>query len=176
MINRLHLSSRITTHTSISMVLLLHHVVKHSSITNVLPELHHVRVMCAACNGAYPHLPMMCGQPTSDTMPITGTTICGKPNSSVTAAECCHHTACQPHVCPRDVHFDRPSHCCRPVCTAEARHCDLFKVLGLMVTHSIAQDGMGFPYFSLNCYWYMMGGEEKRWNITFLSLMWALML
>ena len=152
------------------MVLLLHHVVKHSSITNVLPELHHVRVMCAACNGAYPHLPMMCGQPTSDTMPITGTTICDKPNSSVTAAECCHHTACQPHVSPRDVHFDRPSHCCRPVCTAEARHCDLFKVLGLMVTHSIAQDGTGISLLFIELL-LVYGGWRRKALEYYISLL-----
>ena len=32
--------------------------------------------------------------------------------------------------------------------------CGLFKVLGRMVGHSISQDGTGFPYFSLPCYWY----------------------
>ena len=59
--------------------------------------------------------------------------------------------------------FDGPPHCCRPVCTAEARSCGLFKVLGLMVAHSIAQDGVGFPYLSPTCYWYMVGGEEKAY-------------
>ena len=35
------------------------------------------------------------------------------------------------------------------------------KILGSMVAHSICQDGVGFPYLSLTCYWYIVGGEEK---------------
>ena len=57
--------------------------------------------------------------------------------------------------------FDGPVNHRRPVCTAEARASGLFKVLGMMVAHSICQDGIGFPYFSPTCYWYMVGGEEK---------------
>ena len=57
--------------------------------------------------------------------------------------------------------FDGPSHSCRPTCTAESCSCGLFKVLGLMVARSIAQAGVGFPYLSPTCYWYMVGGEEK---------------
>ena len=53
--------------------------------------------------------------------------------------------------------FDGPSNSCRPLCTAESRSCGLFKVLGSMVAHSIAQDGIGFPYLSPTCYWYMVG-------------------
>jgi hypothetical protein len=64
--------------------------------------------------------------------------------------------------------FGGPSHSCRPTCTAESRSCGLFKVLGLMVAHSIAQDGVGFPYLSPTCYWYMVGGEEKA--IEYISL------
>lgn len=37
----------------------------------------------------------------------------------------------------------------------------LFKALGAVVAHSICQNGIGFPYFSQACYWYMVSGEEK---------------
>ena len=57
--------------------------------------------------------------------------------------------------------FDGPAHSRHPVFTAEARSSGLFKVLGLMVAHSIAQDGVGFPYLSPTCYWYIVGGEVK---------------
>jgi len=30
-----------------------------------------------------------------------------------------------------------------------------------MIAHSICQDGIGFPYLSPLCYWYLVGGEEK---------------
>ena len=30
-----------------------------------------------------------------------------------------------------------------------------------MIAHSIAQDGVGFPNFSLCCYWYIVGGEDR---------------
>lgn len=30
-----------------------------------------------------------------------------------------------------------------------------------MVGHSILQDGIGFPYFSPLCFWYMAVGEEE---------------
>ena len=43
--------------------------------------------------------------------------------------------------------FDGPTHSCRPRCTAESRTSGLFKILGIMLGHSISQDGIGFPYF-----------------------------
>lgn len=30
-----------------------------------------------------------------------------------------------------------------------------------MVGHALAQDGIGFPYFSPLCYWYIVDGEER---------------
>ena len=57
--------------------------------------------------------------------------------------------------------FDGPPNQLRPVCTAEARSSGLFKVLGSMVAHSICQDGIGFPYLSPACYWYIISGEDK---------------
>ena len=38
-----------------------------------------------------------------------------------------------------------------------------------MVAHSIGQDGVGFPYLSPTCYWYMVGGEEKA--LEYISLL-----
>ena len=37
----------------------------------------------------------------------------------------------------------------------------LFRLLGTMVAHSIAQVGVGIPYFSPACFWYMAKGEER---------------
>ena len=57
--------------------------------------------------------------------------------------------------------FTGPSHSLSPVCTPKAWSSGLFKVLGSMVGHSICQDGIGFPFFSLANYYYIVGGEEK---------------
>ena len=56
--------------------------------------------------------------------------------------------------------FEGPPHSLHPACTALTRSCGLFKVLGLMIGHSIGQDGIGFPYLSQASYWYMVSGEE----------------
>lgn len=62
----------------------------------------------------------------------------------------------------KSVHlFDGPCNYLRPTCSAEARSSGLFKALGSMVSHSICQDGIGFPYLSPTCYWYIIGGESK---------------
>lgn len=57
--------------------------------------------------------------------------------------------------------FDGPPNQLRPRCSAEARSSGLLKILGSMIGHSICQDGVGFPYLSQACYWYMIGGEDK---------------
>ena len=57
--------------------------------------------------------------------------------------------------------FEGPINQLRPVCTAEARSSGLLKLLGSMIAHSICQDGVGFPFFSRTCYWYIVGGEDK---------------
>ena len=57
--------------------------------------------------------------------------------------------------------FEGSLHSRRPLCTAESRASGLFKLMGRMVSHSISQDGIGFPHFSLACYWYVVGGEER---------------
>ena len=64
--------------------------------------------------------------------------------------------------------FEGALHCCRPQCAAESRSSGLFKIIGTMVVHSIAQDGVRFPYFFLACYWYMVDGEERA--IEFVTL------
>ncbi len=63
--------------------------------------------------------------------------------------------------------FGRPECHLRPLCTSEARLCGLFKVLGSMVAHSIAQAGVGFPYLSPACYWYIADGEQR--SLQYLS-------
>ena len=56
--------------------------------------------------------------------------------------------------------FEGPPCHSRPVFSAEARSSGLYKVLGTMIAHSITQDGVGFPYLSPLCYWYIAQGEE----------------
>lgn len=58
-------------------------------------------------------------------------------------------------------HFSGHSHKCRPLCTAESRSSGLFKLLGMMVGHSLSQNGIGLLYLSQVCFWYMFQGEEK---------------
>jgi hypothetical protein len=60
--------------------------------------------------------------------------------------------------------FDGLPNYLRPRHSAEARSSGLFKVLGTMVGHSILQDGVGFPYFSPFCYWYIAVGEEEAFQ------------
>uniref|UniRef100_A0A1X7US61 Death domain-containing protein n=1 Tax=Amphimedon queenslandica TaxID=400682 RepID=A0A1X7US61_AMPQE len=61
--------------------------------------------------------------------------------------------------------FTGPLHSLSPACTAEARSSGLFKILGSMVGHSIWQDGIGFPFFSLTNYTYIVEGEEKALQV-----------
>ena len=64
--------------------------------------------------------------------------------------------------------FDGCDQHLRPMCSAESRSSGLWKVLGKMVAHSIAQNGIGFPYFSPTMYWYMADGEER--SLQYLCL------
>lgn len=52
----------------------------------------------------------------------------------------------------------------RPLYSAEAQSSGLFKVLGQMIAHSIAMDGVGFPYLSPVCYWYIVDGEDQAFQ------------
>lgn len=65
--------------------------------------------------------------------------------------------------------FDGPPNSLRPRYTAESRSSGLFKVLGRMVSHAIAQDGVGFPYLSLACFWYIAAGEDQALQFVGLS-------
>ncbi len=56
--------------------------------------------------------------------------------------------------------FEGEDNYLRPVTSAEARSSGLLKILGRMVAHCICQEGIGFPFLSPTCYWYMVGGEE----------------
>lgn len=64
--------------------------------------------------------------------------------------------------------FEGPPHHLRPRCMAEARSSGLFKVLSSMVAHSLALDGIGFPYLSPTCYWYIVDGEDRA--IEYISI------
>ena len=57
--------------------------------------------------------------------------------------------------------FDGTARHLRPPCSAEARASGLFRVLGIMLGHSLLQSGMGFPYLAPQCYWYVVGREEQ---------------
>ncbi len=57
--------------------------------------------------------------------------------------------------------FEGPENSLRPIVSAEVKSFGLLKIIGSMIAHSICQDGIGFPYMSPTCYWYMVGGEEK---------------
>ena len=65
--------------------------------------------------------------------------------------------------------FEGSENSLRPICTAESRSSGLFKILGTMVAHSICQDGVGFPYLSLTCYWYLIGGEQQALQFSSLQ-------
>jgi len=62
--------------------------------------------------------------------------------------------------------FDGPPHSLRPACTAMSRSCGLFKVLGKMIGHSIGLEGIGFPYLSRACFWYMVRGEDVAMELA----------
>ena len=64
--------------------------------------------------------------------------------------------------------FDGPPNSIRPHYSAATRCSGMFKVLGSIVGHSIFQDGIGFPYLSAVCYWYIAAGEEEA--LQYLTL------
>jgi hypothetical protein len=65
--------------------------------------------------------------------------------------------------------FDGPANHLRPFYSAESRGCGIFKALGVMVGHSICQDGAGFPFLSPLCYWYIAKGEEAALQYSCLD-------
>ena len=56
----------------------------------------------------------------------------------------------------------------RPATSAMVRSSGLLKLLGKMISHSIYQDGVGFPYLSPACYWYLVGNEDMA--IPYISV------
>jgi len=71
----------------------------------------------------------------------------------------------------RHIHlFDGNTSRLRPATSAMARSCGLLVLLGKMISHSIFQDGIGFPYLSPACYWYLIGNEDMAIaHISFLE-------
>lgn len=65
--------------------------------------------------------------------------------------------------------FDGPPNHARPFYSAESRGSGIFKALGLMIGHSILQDGVGFNHFSPLSYWYLACGEEKALQYSCLD-------
>ena len=57
--------------------------------------------------------------------------------------------------------FEGPENHNRPFYGTESRESGLFKALGIMIGHSILQDGIGFPHLSPLCYWYIAEGEKR---------------
>ena len=57
--------------------------------------------------------------------------------------------------------FEGPENHNRRFYSAESRGSGLFKALRIMIGHSILQDGIGFPYLSPLCYWYIAEGEQR---------------
>jgi len=49
----------------------------------------------------------------------------------------------------------------RPYYTASAMDTEIFRVLGCIIGHSIIQEGIGFPYLSPLCYWYIVADKNK---------------
>ena len=49
----------------------------------------------------------------------------------------------------------------RSLYSVENQSTSIFKVLGKMIAHSIALDGIGFPYLSPVCFWYIIDGVDK---------------
>ena len=37
----------------------------------------------------------------------------------------------------------------------------LYKSIGCIVGHSLAQDGVGFPFLPRTCYWYVVSGIDR---------------
>ena len=48
----------------------------------------------------------------------------------------------------------------RPATSAVVRSSGILRILGKMLSHSIYQDGIDFPFFSPVCYWYLIGNEN----------------
>ena len=56
--------------------------------------------------------------------------------------------------------FEGPCTRLRPTFKLSILNSGLLKILGQMIGHTLMMDGMGFPYLSPPCYYYMAG----KWN------------
>ena len=56
-----------------------------------------------------------------------------------------------------------------PACNNQAIVCGHFKMLGVIIVHSVMQEGPAFPYFPPSLYWYMCTGSIEK-SIQFLSI------
>lgn len=45
----------------------------------------------------------------------------------------------------------------------------LFKLLGMMIAHSLTQNGPGFPYFAPYVYWYLATSSEEM-ALSYVSI------
>ena len=63
--------------------------------------------------------------------------------------------------------FEGPSKRLRPTYKISVLNSGILKIFGQMIAHTLMMDGMGFPYLSPPCYYYMTG----KWNtaITFIT-------
>ena len=63
--------------------------------------------------------------------------------------------------------FEGPHNRLRPTFKISVLNSGILKIFGKMIAHTLLMDGVGFPYLSPSCYYYMAG----KWNIavTFIS-------
>ena len=62
--------------------------------------------------------------------------------------------------------FEGPCTRLRPVFRMSVLNSGILKIFGQMVSHNLVMDGVGFPYLSPACYYYMAG----KWNIAITLL------
>ena len=62
--------------------------------------------------------------------------------------------------------FEGPCTRLRPVFRMSVLNSGILKIFGQMVSHSLVMDGVGFPYLSPACYYYMAG----KWNVAITLL------
>ena len=55
--------------------------------------------------------------------------------------------------------FMGDKHCLRP--TYSPQLLPLFRILGVLIVHSLVQEGPGFPYLAPYVYWYLATGSEE---------------
>ena len=63
--------------------------------------------------------------------------------------------------------FEGPSKRLQPTFKISVLNSGILKIFGQMIAHTLLMDGIGFPYLSPPCYYYMTG----KWNtaIAFIT-------